>query len=285
MEYQKQLGNQTIRYWTHHDAQNKTIVLIHGFTGSHKGFNQLLDDLDAYRLIIPDLPGFGVSDLPEQADWTVEGEARLLNEFVASLKLDTPPMIFGHSMGGLVVSAMVHQNPELFSDVVLLSPVPTPIRKNDLRMPGAVLGALQYQIGARTGGVGERLVRSQRITRITTKLMARTKDAETNKFILDNHLENLDFISSIDFYEQLYRDINRRGAVDYADTLRNKRVALIVGDRDNVTPLAEEKKLAEAINPEVFEIIPNVGHLIHYEKPHEATTVIKAFLSRRQSDG
>ena len=271
-----------INYMTYHDDKKPTIVLIHGFTGSHKGFQYLEPLLGDYRLIIPDLPGFGTSDLLAKNDWSVEGIARALNAFIASLALSESPAIIGHSMGGLVVSCMVDQSPDLYSDVILISPVPTAIRRNDSRAPGAVLGALQYRIGATAGRVGHKLVTSRTISRLSTLLMTRTTDAERKKAITMHHFENLDFISSIHFYEKLYHDINRRGAIDYAAALSRKHLLLVAGDDDNVTPLGEEKKLAEAIRPTSFVVIPDVGHLIHYEKAPEAADAITAFLNHRR---
>ena len=151
-----------INYMTYHDDKKPTIVLIHGFTGSHKGFQYLEPLLGDYRLIIPDLPGFGTSDLLAKNDWSVEGIARALNAFIASLALSESPAIIGHSMGGLVVSCMVDQSPDLYSDVILISPVPTAIRRNDSRAPGAVLGALQYRIGARPAELGANSSQAER---------------------------------------------------------------------------------------------------------------------------
>lgn len=276
------LGGNDIKYWEHHTVKQPTIVMIHGFTGSHKGFIYLEPLLEDLHLIVPDLPGFGESDLHDEKDWNIEGIARILNEFVKSLGLDTPPVILGHSMGGLVVSAMVAQAPKLYADVILISPVPTAIRRNDSRAPGAVLGALQYRIGAKTGRAGKKLVTSRTISRLATQLMTRTSDRERKRAIIEHHYENLGFISSIHFYQKLYRNINRRGAIEHAAALLPKRVLLIAGARDNITPLPEEQKLADAINPEQFVVIENVGHLIHYEKPREAAEAIKAFLSRRR---
>lgn len=185
-------------------------------------------------------------------------------------------------MGGLVVSSMVAARPELYADdVILMSPVPTRVRKTETRAAGAVLGALQYRLGHRTGRVGKKLVKSKIISRATTRLLLKTNDTEQRKAIYGHHLRNLDYISDIKFYDTLHRDINRRGSIDYAETLRHKRVLLIAGDRDAVTPLNEITQFAHAVKPERFAIIHGVGHLIHYEQPEAAAEFISEFLRRR----
>lgn len=269
-----------VKYWEYHPDAPTTMVLIHGFTGSHEGFKYIVEQLPDIHFIVPDLPGFGVSDLPERADWTIDGLARLANDFVEALHLEPAPHILGHSMGGLVVSSMIYQQPDLYdSRVVLISPVPTAIRRNDARRPGAILGTLQYRLGHRTGRVGDKLVKSRTVSRALTRLMLHTSDRELRRAIYDHHFKNLDYISDIDFYSRLYTDINRSGSIHYASELSKKHILLLAGDKDSVTPLPEMKKFAMAVNPDTFTIIPDVGHLIHYEKAAEAAEAIRQFLT------
>jgi len=270
----------TVQYWTYHDDAPTTMVLIHGFTGSHEGFQYIIPLMPDIRFIVPDLPGFGQSDLMPRDQWTIDALAALANEFVEKLGLTAPPHILGHSMGGLVVSSMVSQAPTLYDhDMVLISPVPTPIRANDARRGGAILGALQYQLGHRTGRVGDKFVKSRTISRGLTWTLLHTTDKELRKEIYDHHFKNLDYISSIEFYSKLYTDINRHGSIDYTPALRDKRILLLAGDKDTVAPLREVKKFAAAVHPDTFTIIEGVGHLIHYERAEEAARAISKFLA------
>lgn len=257
------------------------MVLIHGFTGSHEGFQYLEPLLPDIHLIIPDLPGFGVSDLPNQSNWSIDGIAALTNQLVASLNLTEPPILLGHSMGGLVASSMIHQQPTLYaSQVILISPIPTAIHGvTDKRQVGRRLGDAQYTIGAKAGKIGDSFVRSKLISRILTFGLLKTADRDQRHAIYQHHLRNLDFISNIEFYKILFRDFNKRGAIDYADALRQKRVLLVAGNQDSVTPLTHIKNLSQAISPERFLVISNVGHLIHYEKAPQAAMAIKSFLT------
>ena len=98
--------NCTVKYWTYHDDQQPTIIMIHGFTGSHEGFQYIEPLLGEYRLIIPDVPGFGESTIG-RSDWSVDSIAKLLNKFVQQLGFQQPPHLLGHSMGGLIAAAMI----------------------------------------------------------------------------------------------------------------------------------------------------------------------------------
>lgn len=261
----------TIAYWTYGNAKKPPLLMIHGFTGSHEGFIDIIPDLEKdFYVIAPDLPGFGISPL-DFSPWTIDALAARTNQFVTKLKLTKKPVVVGHSMGGLVVASMVAQSPDLFAEnVVLLSPVPRRITVFDSRKIGAVFGSLHYSVGKRTGRVGNHLVRSSRISRFATNMIMTTKDKPLRKVIYTKHLGDLEHISSIDFYHHIHHDINHRGVVDYADKLQGKIVTVITGERDNVVPLAKQKVLAEALGIEL-DIIPGVGHLAHYEMPGEIT--------------
>ena len=257
------------------------MVLIHGFTGSHEGFQYIIPLLPNIRFIVPDLPGFGKSDLPPRESWTIDGIAALANEFVAALGVKRPH-ILGHSMGGLVVSSMLDQAPKLYHKrAVLLSPVPTAIRRNDSRRAGAILGALQYMLGHRVPKLGERIVKSRTISRVATHLIMTTTDKQLQKEIHSHHFKNLDYISSIEFYSKLHQDINRQGSIDHAEALKKLEILLITGDNDNVTPLVEMELFATVIKPRELIILSGVGHLAHYEKAPDVAEAIEAFISLR----
>lgn len=278
MKYETTIDGCVIRYWEFHPEADDTIVLIHGFTGSHEGFQYIIPLLREFRLIIPDLPGFGESELMPREEWTIEAIAARTNHFIKQLGLKRP-YILGHSMGGLVVSAMLAAAPQLYArQVILVSPVPTAIRRNDRRRPGAILGALQYGLGYRVPKVGERIVKSRHITRAVTRIIMTTSDRELRKAIHRHHQDNLKYISSIEFYSKLHRDINRRGAIDYQHALSGLDVLLVLGQRDDITPLKEQYRLIEAIHPSEVEIIPGVGHLAHYETPRHVADAVRHFL-------
>ncbi len=280
MEYSRTLSNgRKVNYWTYHENAKTKMVLIHGFTGSHEGFQYLIPLLPDICFIVPDLPGFGSSELPAKDDWIIDAIARLTNEFVKSLNITPKPHILGHSMGGLVVSSMLAQAPGLYhKKAVLVSPVPTPIGSNDSRRGGAILAALQYGLGYRIPKAGNALVKSKTISRAVTNLITTTSDRQLRSAIHEHHFKNLNYISSIEFYSKLHHDINRRGAIAYANALQDFEILLITGDADSVTPIGHMRKLAAAIKPKEFIVLPGVGHLIHYEKPNEIAMAIQNFI-------
>lgn len=263
-----------VHYWTYGDKTKPTLLMIHGFTGSHEGFQYLTPRLaNKFFMIIPDLPGFGISPL-NTTDFTIDALAANVNDFVKSLKLKNKPYVVSHSMGGLVAASMLAQAPQLYgAKTVFISPVAERVKLLDARKPGVIIGSAQYLVGVRAGKFGEKIVGSERLSGLATSVIATTKDTELRKSIHAHHIKNLQYISSIDYYYQLHKNINTLGAIDYAPRLQDFNISVVSGDNDNVTPLAGQKRLAEAIGADLT-IIPGVGHLAHYEKPDAIVDVI-----------
>ena len=72
-------------------ADSPVLLLLHGFPSSSHMFRDLIPKLsDRFRLIAPDLPGFGQSDLPsrETFKYTFENLAKVMTRFTEVLKLD-----------------------------------------------------------------------------------------------------------------------------------------------------------------------------------------------------
>lgn len=268
-----------VSYWKYHDSKKPVCVFIHGFTGSHEGFQYIIPELERFHIIVPDLPGFGESKLGLD-EFTIDELGKRVNDFVRDLKLKKPPYIMGHSMGGLVVASMLAQSPELYDkQVVLVSPVATKVNYLDARKIGEFLGRLQFFLGKTVPGAGPRLVKSRLISRVSTAIILTANQPKMKKQIREHHFKNLDYISSIDFYYQLHVNINKKGSVDYAPELNKKfDVMIITGDKDNVTPLATQRKLDAALKHSKLHVIHGVGHLLHYERPTEVAAAIDGFL-------
>ena len=56
---------------------------------------------------------------------------------------------------------------------------------------------------------------------------------------------------------------------------------LIAAEKDQITKVADEQKLADTMPDAELHVIPDVGHLIHYERPGEAAALIETFIAER----
>lgn len=101
------------------------ILLVHGLGVSGTYFRPLADLLStAYRVVTPDLPGFGAS-AHVRPSLDIAGQAAAMEQVLDLVDLDRP-VLLGHSMGAQVVTEMAVRRPGGARGVVLVGPVVDP---------------------------------------------------------------------------------------------------------------------------------------------------------------
>jgi pimeloyl-ACP methyl ester carboxylesterase len=73
------------------DKTRPTLLLLHGFPSASHMFRDLIPQLsDRYRVVAPDLPGFGMTEQPARDKFTYSFEniAKVINRFTQVLDLD-----------------------------------------------------------------------------------------------------------------------------------------------------------------------------------------------------
>lgn len=104
---------------TQEKGEGNTILLVHGFPMTSAIWDKLsLHLVSGFRVVTPDLPGFGKSPLLP-SPFSLEDVANALLDKVGSLGIDRLVAI-GHSLGGYVTLAMVARKPELFAGFGLI---------------------------------------------------------------------------------------------------------------------------------------------------------------------
>lgn len=87
------------------------VLLLHGFGGDKDHWTRFSNTLtDGYRVIAPDLPGFGQSARHTDWDYSLAAQRDRLGSFVAALTLDRFH-IGGNSMGGHLAALYAYQHP------------------------------------------------------------------------------------------------------------------------------------------------------------------------------
>jgi pimeloyl-ACP methyl ester carboxylesterase len=275
------LGSET-HYWTYGQADAPTtIVVVHGYRGEHHGLEPVIAHLRGIRIIAPDLPAFGVSTPMTEAPHSIDGYARWLAEFVETLGLGgssntDSAVILGHSFGSIVAAAAVAGGLET-PRLILINPIAAPA----LRGPKAILTWLTvlYYETARIlpDRAGRALLASPLIVRVMSSVMTETKDPVLKEWIDAQHDEYFsDFATPSTvvegFHASIGSDVSEFAGRIHVPTL------LIGAEKDPITRLSKLHELAENIEDSMLVVLPDVGHLIHYERPREAATAIVSFL-------
>ncbi|WP_243062961.1 alpha/beta fold hydrolase [Humibacter sp. RRB41] len=272
-------------FWEYGDADAMTtIVLVHGFRGEHHGLEPIAARLTEYRVVVPDLPGFGESE-PLRHVHDIDGYVHWLRALLTALRPSGRFVLLGHSFGSIVVSATLadqaghpvdgEPRPDL---VVLINPIGAPALKG----PRAIftrLAIFYYWLAAALPErLGFALLRNAVIVRVMSEAMARTKDRRLRRWIHGQHAEYFSAFTSRAVVLDAFRASVSHDVSEYAERIATP-VLLIAADKDDITPLTAQRRLQTQFPDATLRVVDGgVGHLVHYEAPDRAAAMVVAFL-------
>ena len=107
----------------HPEPDGPVLVLLHGSPGSSADFDRFVQSeaLANRRIIVPDLPGFGLST-SERNDYSVRAHAEILSIFLNRLGFDEWD-IAGFSMGGGVALELAAESPKRVRSITMMSAI------------------------------------------------------------------------------------------------------------------------------------------------------------------
>lgn len=271
----------TTAYWTYGPVDAPcTLLAVHGFRGDHHGLESIVALLDDVRVIVPDLPGFGDSPPIPGRRHDIETFRSWLTHFHA--RVAPGATVLGHSFGSIVASAAVAgglDTPRL----ILVNPIGSPA----LEGPRGVLtrlAVLYYRLGARLPRrAGEWLLRQRAIVRSMSVAMAKTGDRRLRRYIHDQHDRYFSRFADRDVLREAFETSVGNDVRAFAPAI-GQPTLLIAAERDDITPLAAQRRLQALFPAAELVEIPAVGHLIHYETPAAAAEAIRRFLAPSAAD-
>ena len=262
-----QIDSQNIRYL---DAGSGTpLVFIHGFGSSIFSWRKNLGPISKHhRVCAPDLPGFGYSDKPLDADYTVDGYADFVIQFMDSLHIKKAVLV-GHSLGGGIALLTSLKYPSRVQSLILLDTEAYPI-KPPLMLTVAKLPGIRSIIHR---AIGEWVIRmSLKRSYYDHGLISdRLVDEYYRPFLTENgKAAPIKVLQAMDF-EQL-KELPRR----YRRI--RKKTLIIWGQEDRISRIHLAHKLKKDLRNSKLKIIPASGHLVHEEKPEVVNRAILNFV-------
>ncbi len=117
-EHQLALGKHRIHYLE--GGHGETVVLLHGLFGEKDHWVDFARQLTPhYRVIIPDLPGFGASSRHEDEPYDYASQTRRLGALLDSLGLRRVHLA-GSSMGGTLAALLALEQPKRVASVAFI---------------------------------------------------------------------------------------------------------------------------------------------------------------------
>jgi pimeloyl-ACP methyl ester carboxylesterase len=253
---------------------SETIVMIHGYRGNHRGLEAIVGGLGDYRVIVPDLPGFG-----ESAELTsvhsLDAYANWLELFLSELGLIGTANLVGHSFGTLVVGryAVTRQS----KSIVLINPVSGPALSGPRAFLTRITSAFYHLSNLLPESIGGWLLRSPIAVIVMSSVMAKTKDRNLRSWIHKQHLSNFSDFASVRVATEGY-DASISSNLSVMAPSITTRVQIIAAQLDDITAIGVQREVVKLYPRAKLVEIKNVGHLVHYEAPEQAARFISTFV-------
>ncbi|MEK6310660.1 MAG: alpha/beta hydrolase [Curtobacterium sp.] len=272
------IDGRTTHYWVYgpEDA-TRTVLAVHGFRGDHHGLETIAAHLQGVRVVVPDLPGFGVSDPLRSSD--IDSYVAWLTGFHGALGMDEQTVVLGHSFGSIVVAATVAAGLRTRL-LVLVNPIAAPA----LHGPRAIATGVAigyYKAGAvLPRPLGLALLRNPAIVRVMSIAMLKSHDRELRRWVHDQHDRYFSAFSDRTSVLEAFRTSVSHDVSEYAARI-DVPVLMIAAEHDDITAVPEQQALAARLADAELVVVPGVGHLVHYETPAAAASAVL----RRMDDG
>lgn len=254
------------------DPEGPLMILIHGFAASNLVWSKVFLEFAAagYRVIAPDLPGYGYSGKPRHLDYTIASQAEMIVSFLERLEIDRA-VFLGSSYGAAVAATIALDHAGLVEKLIMVGAVNNnkPTRYLLMRLFGSpIIGDILSPL----------LVGSRRLLRLRMKRVY-----DRHSWVLDERRVDARHLPlrTRGAHRAIIRTVRRWDAerVSRDAHLLRQPTLLLWGDTDREVPLADGERLHEAIAGSRLIVFRECGHLPHEEYPQAFVNVVLEFCS------
>jgi pimeloyl-ACP methyl ester carboxylesterase len=243
-------------------GEGPCVVLLHGFGEDGAIWRNQWHGLGNHRLLIPDLPGSGLSQMVP--DMSMEGLAAVILSLLQKENVSSCTLI-GHSMGGYIALAFLEKYPEKVAALGLFH--------------SSALADSEAKKETREKGI--RFIESQGAAlflQTTIPNLYAPQTVAEQKDLVQEHIDSMRNASGAALIAY-YRSMMQRP--DRTKLLQQNKIPFlfVLGKYDTAVPMADG--LAQAHLPPVAQVgvLEQSGHMGMVEQPNQSTTLLQEFLA------
>lgn len=232
------------------------ILILHGWGGSSDSWEKIQEILaeKGYKVICPDLPGFGKSQPPKNP-WSVSDYVKWTVDFVQAQGLEKF-FLLGHSFGGRVAIKIAAHHPEKVDKLILCAS-----------------GGIKHEPGLKTKIIF--LMAKVGNTIFGQRVLARFKDKAQNLFYV--FLRNKDYVKAKGVMRETIKNVLAEDLSSYLPRIGTKTL-IIWGKKDKILPVEDAYLFNKNIEGSGLEILPEARHSPHLENPEKLSNIIISFI-------
>jgi pimeloyl-ACP methyl ester carboxylesterase len=268
------LTNHTIQYqqsaiFYRSIGKGKKVMLLHGFAEDGTIWeNQIAFLKNDFRVLIPDIPGSGQSELIQNGNIEIYAEvirAILADDFKKEGNTGSEAIsIIGHSMGGYIAMAFAEKYPQHLTSLGLFHS--TAFADNEdkkIARTKAILFIKEH---------GSLSFLQTSIPGLFTENFTEKNSMVVNKLV--NHSKEFNPLSLIQYYEAMIQRPDRREVLKEFQ----KPILFIIGEKDNVIPLESILKQCYLPAESHIHILEKSAHMGMLEETEKSNQIIYDFL-------
>ncbi|WP_372864988.1 alpha/beta fold hydrolase [Spongiibacter sp.] len=258
------IDDHQLSYWQGGNLSGPTLLLLHGFGASRENWAFIAPHLASqFRLLVPDLPGFGGSEFRFGADYALGAQVDRLAALIQTLNCG-PVFVAGSSMGGAIAAQLAARHPDCVSAVCLMNAAGAPGRRMSVLESGVAAGR-NYLAPQRRGDAAMVFqICLHRRHRLLGMGLSWVMAGEMCHRHPVNHYLFGHLVASLQDTWQRLVDIQ-------APTF------VLWGDSDRVLDPSCSDVFAERIADCQVMVMPGVGHLPMLEEPAETARLLRDF--------
>ena len=257
------------------EGSGPVAMLLHAFPCDHHMWDDQIPAIVdiGWRVLVPDLPGFGASLLPAEGEPDLASVAATLISATLDRGVDRL-VVAGLSVGGYLTMEWWRQRPEMLAGVGLCDTKAT-ADSADAQQSRQELAALIDQSPSRCAEILRE--------KILPVLVGSTTHASRPEAVhrVESWLHQVS-PETVSWYQRAMA-----ARPDSVEMMREVDVPALVlwGDEDGMSPLSEQNTMLEALSDAQAREVPNSGHLSAIERPAHVARALADFLTRIQRSG
>ncbi len=244
-------------HYTRTGRNKQPLILLHGLMANGLCWTDLAHVLEKeYDVIMPDARGHGNSSVPDFG-YRYEDHANDVAGLINALRL-SPPILLGHSMGGMTAAVVASRKPNLLRGLVLADPT-------------FLSPKVQREVRDSDVAVQHRRMLNMSLSEVVADARDRhpNRAAETLEMFARARLQTS--MAAFDVLTPTNPDYKMLvSAIDVPSLI-------VFGDKGVVSPVVAGEP--QRLNPKLqTEQIPEAGHSVHLDQPERFVAAVRSFI-------
>ena len=242
------------------------LVLVHGFGGDKDNFTRIAGYLTPrFRVVVPDLPGFGEATRDPQARYHIDAQVERLRAFIGELGLGSVHLA-GNSMGGFIAAQYAATHPDAVRSLWLIDAAGTAL-------------ARATDVIARYVASGEMPLLVRRAADYPALLRAVTHRPPLLPYSLRHELARR-AVDDYALHSRIFREIGIESPT-LEDRLAAIRAPTLIvwGREDRILNAAAAPAMQALIPRSRLVLLERTGHLPMVERPRATADAFLAFVA------